>query len=158
MAERRKRQRRTESLKLSYPRPDSNGVYVTGNRRRVIDRRVQDPARVSRPFENRCRLRFQGEVKETSSGTAAPVLLGRASGCDIKVSSCEISRRHARIEYVGAGFILIDQSTNGTYVRFDDGGQIHVIKDRIDIRGSGVISLGKPVLKRAPNLIYFWCD
>jgi hypothetical protein len=102
-------------------------------------------------------VRFYDNVKEISPETATPLTLGRQSGCDIEVVACHVSRHYAHIEDLNGGFALIDQSTNGTYIRFDDGGQIHVMRDRITLSGTGIISLGKKMLKRKPNLIYFWC-
>src|SRR5260370_8116222 len=45
--------------------------------------------------------------------------LGRDSSCDIVVSEKTASRLHARIERRGVQYILIDESTNGTYVAIE---------------------------------------
>ncbi|MEO7822035.1 MAG: FHA domain-containing protein [Gemmatimonadaceae bacterium] len=42
--------------------------------------------------------------------------LGRERGCDIVVAGEGVSRRHATIEPAGEGFMLTDQSSNGTQV------------------------------------------
>src|SRR5262249_37605184 len=47
----------------------------------------------------------------------APVVIGRASDCDIPIEDHAVSRRHARIERSGAGHAAVDLgSTNGTFV------------------------------------------
>lgn len=46
-----------------------------------------------------------------------PVLLGRGAENTIVLEGDSISRRHARIEPRGNGYVLVDQgSTNGSYV------------------------------------------
>jgi two-component system, cell cycle response regulator len=49
--------------------------------------------------------------------TDRPLIVGRGEDCDIRVLDTSVSRRHARIERIGAEFYVLDmQSTNGTYV------------------------------------------
>src|SRR5262245_10417699 len=46
-----------------------------------------------------------------------PLVIGRASDCDIRINDHSVSRRHARIQPGADGFYAVDlQSTNGTYV------------------------------------------
>jgi diguanylate cyclase (GGDEF)-like protein len=46
-----------------------------------------------------------------------PIVLGRASDCDIRINDHSVSRRHARIQPGADGYYAVDlQSTNGTYV------------------------------------------
>ncbi len=44
------------------------------------------------------------------------LLIGREAGCDVVVPSKNVSRRHAEIVATPKGYILIDSSTNGTFV------------------------------------------
>jgi len=46
----------------------------------------------------------------------ASVVFGREAGCDIVVSAKDVSRRHAEILPTAKGYVLIDHSTNGTFV------------------------------------------
>jgi two-component system cell cycle response regulator len=47
----------------------------------------------------------------------APIVIGRASDCDIRIDDHSVSRRHARIQPGADGLYAIDlQSTNGTYI------------------------------------------
>lgn len=161
MNEKRKRERRNWRSKPDYPFFDSEGNWVLKNRRRVLDRRLsqstpQSPAESEPKY--RLRLFFQGKVKELSLTGATTLTLGRKPDCDIEVSISQASREHARIEAADAGFVLTDQSVNGTYLKFDDGSEIHLLKDSVALQGSGMMSLGKPILEREPSLIYFWCS
>ncbi|MBI5428941.1 MAG: adenylate/guanylate cyclase domain-containing protein [Nitrosomonadales bacterium] len=71
------------------------------------------------------------------------VALGRGEACDIPVQSDFASRLHSHIELRSGKFMLVDQSTNGTFVRFSDGSEQHVIREELILRGSGMISLGR---------------
>src|SRR3954470_7469793 len=46
-----------------------------------------------------------------------PLVIGRASDCEVRINDHSVSRRHARIQPGADGFYAVDlQSTNGTYV------------------------------------------
>lgn len=46
----------------------------------------------------------------------APLIFGREAGCDIVVPNKDVSRRHAEIVSSPQGYLLVDSSTNGTFV------------------------------------------
>lgn len=46
----------------------------------------------------------------------ASLILGREAGCDVVVESKNVSRKHAEIVTSPNGYLLIDHSTNGTFV------------------------------------------
>lgn len=75
-----------------------------------------------------------------SSRTTAT--LGRAEDNDIAVLNDEASRYHARIMYRHGQILLLDDSTNGTYVRKDGLAAFQVRRDSIVLDGRGVICLG----------------
>ncbi len=47
---------------------------------------------------------------------AHPVVFGREAGCDIVVPNKDVSRRHAEIMATPQGYVVVDSSTNGTFV------------------------------------------
>ncbi len=47
---------------------------------------------------------------------AGPLVLGRDAGCEVVVPGNDVSRRHAQIELGEAGYVIVDTSTNGTFV------------------------------------------
>ena len=58
-----------------------------------------------------------------------PIVLGRASDCDIRITDHSVSRRHARIQPGADGYYAVDlQSTNGTYVN-DIPASMYKLKD-----------------------------
>ncbi|MSU78762.1 MAG: GGDEF domain-containing protein [Gemmataceae bacterium] len=59
----------------------------------------------------------------------APLILGRATDCDIRINDHSVSRSHARIQPGADGFYAVDlQSTNGTYVN-DIPASMYKLKD-----------------------------
>lgn len=71
-------------------------------------------------------------------------ILGRDKSCELVVSSDFASRQHVRIELRFDKFVLIDQSTNGSYVRAENGEVTYVVREEIQLKGKGQISLGNP--------------
>ena len=59
----------------------------------------------------------------------SPVVIGRASDCDIRINDHSVSRRHARVQPSAEGYYAVDlQSTNGTYVN-DVPASMYKLKD-----------------------------
>ncbi len=69
--------------------------------------------------------------------------MGRAEDCDLVIKGNLISRLHARIETTRGKFMLVDQSTNGTFIQTIAGDEIFVRRDSTQLNGEGVIGLGK---------------
>ncbi len=83
--------------------------------------------------------------------------LGRDSSCDIVVSEKTASRLHARIERRGVQYILIDESTNGTYVAIEGEREVLLRRDRVMLRGRGKIAFGTSTAA-AVGLVLFDCS
>lgn len=83
------------------------------------------------------------------------VVLGRGDICDIVVPSSFASRQHIRIELRFGKFVVVDQSTNGTYVRFSDGNVVRLAREEMILQGSGSISLGQPYSEHPAELVEF---
>jgi adenylate cyclase len=86
------------------------------------------------------------------------LVIGRAEDSDVVVKGNLISRLHARIEINRHKFVLIDQSTNGTFVQTDDGDEAFVRRDSLQIKGRGLIGLGKLPEQDSPQTIRFVCE
>src|SRR6266699_5283157 len=48
--------------------------------------------------------------------TGASLVFGREAGCDVVVAGKDVSRRHAEILQTPKGYVVVDSSTNGTFV------------------------------------------
>lgn len=83
------------------------------------------------------------------------IVLGRGDACDIIVQNGFASRQHVRIELRFGKFVLADQSTNGTYIRFSDGNVVRLAREEMILRGSGSISLGQPYSENPADLVEF---
>jgi adenylate cyclase len=111
------------------------------------------------PDRKPLRLRLvASETEVTVDETRAHVAIGRADENDVVIRGNLISRIHARIEISRNKFLLIDQSTNGTFVNSDDGEESFVRRDSMQLKGSGLIGLGKVPENASPQTIRFICE
>ena len=72
-------------------------------------------------------------------------LLGCADDVNIRVQRTFTSRHHAVVERGTNGFVLRDDSTNGTFVQTEDRQVAFVHRNSLRLWGSGWISLGEPL-------------
>lgn len=86
------------------------------------------------------------------------ITIGRAEDNDVVIKGNLISRLHARIEISRNKFVLIDQSTNGTFVQTSNGEESFVRRDSLQIKGEGTIGLGKLPEQNSPQTIRFVCE
>jgi len=86
-------------------------------------------------------LRCGDESLEVSEHNPS-VLAGRDSTCDLVVNEMTASRHHMRVELRKNRLVLVDQSTNGTYILPDLETVVFARRDEIALEGSGLISLG----------------
>jgi adenylate cyclase len=74
-----------------------------------------------------------------------PIVLGRSPQSAFCVDDSRVSRQHARLDWQGGVFSLIDLSINGTFVRFSNENEVVSLKrGTCTLHGSGVIGLGAP--------------
>jgi len=114
------------------------------------------PAR-NRAKQLRLRLRYQGQELYVDE-SRANVNIGRAEENDLVIKGNLISRLHARVEVNRNKFMLIDQSTNGTFVLGKDGEEAFVRRDSMQIRGEGLIGLGKAPDSNSSQVIRYTCE
>jgi adenylate cyclase len=88
------------------------------------------------------RLRYQGQELIMTDGRIS-VTVGRAEENDIVIKGNLISRLHARIEFSRNKFLLVDQSTNGTFVLNHTGEEAFVRRDSLQLKGEGRIGFGR---------------
>lgn len=102
-------------------------------------------------------LLFQGKEIELNDGRVS-VDIGRAEENDIVIKGNLISRLHARIELNRNKFLLIDQSTNGTFVTTRDGEEAFVRRDSVQLKGEGMIGLGRTPDSGSAQTVRFVCE
>ena len=102
----------------------------------------------------RMKLHYQGREYVLENGRRS-LTLGRAEENDVVVEGHLISRLHARIEAQRNRFVLVDQSTNGTFVMSDEGQEAFVRRDDLTLQGTGLIGLGRVPEANSPDAIQF---
>ena len=100
-------------------------------------------------------LKFQGEELLLSVDGSRSVTMGRADENDVTIKGNLISRVHARIELNKNRFVIVDESTNGTFVQRDDGEEIYVRRDSAQLTGSGLIGLGRVAARGTPLAVEY---
>jgi adenylate cyclase len=86
-------------------------------------------------------IAFQGRNFSVGGGRRE-LEVGRDPACHIVLSHVKASRRHARIEQRGEKFFLVDASSNGTFVTFDNQPEIALWHEELVLRGVGCIRFG----------------
>ena len=84
--------------------------------------------------------------------------MGRGDDNDLVVKGNLISRIHAKIEKRRGKFMLVDQSTNGTFLQTVSGEETFVRRDSIELVGEGIIGLGRVAKAGTPLAIHYACE
>lgn len=105
----------------------------------------------------RLRLRVHGQ-EVIIDDTRTNVVIGRAEESDIVIKGNLISRLHARIELSRNKFMLVDQSTNGTFVTTGNGEEAFVRRDSMQLKGEGLIGLGRAPESGSQQTLRFTCE
>ena len=71
------------------------------------------------------------------------LVIGRGPMCDLRVDDPFVSRRHAVLALRRTQVYLVDQSSNGSFVRRANGEVAHVFRSELLLDGRGEISLGR---------------
>jgi class 3 adenylate cyclase len=111
-------------------------------------------------WENKARkaskllLNFKDTTVEVSDRRKS-INLGRADDNDVVVKGNLISRIHAKVEMRRGKFVLIDQSTNGTFVQNVQGQETLVRRDSMELGDEGTIGLGRTENPGSSLAIYY---
>ncbi|RVU14951.1 adenylate/guanylate cyclase domain-containing protein [Methylobacterium oryzihabitans] len=79
------------------------------------------------------------------------VSLGREAGNDVLIESEHVSRRHATIERRGDKWVLVDHSTNGTFVTPFGAEEFCIRREELVLRDVGTLGIGLAVGKDREN-------
>jgi hypothetical protein len=113
-----------------------------------------DDSREALSIQSKMELQFQGQRVDVDQNRPS-VTLGRQSHNDVVVNDSRVSRSHARIEYRRGKFVLIDQSTNGTFALIQGKKSINLKRDEAPLLGKGIIGLGREVTDDSPVAIHY---
>ena len=85
------------------------------------------------------------------------ISLGRADDNELVVKGNLISRIHARVEMRRGKFLLIDQSTNGTFLQNLQGNESFIRRDSVELTSEGIIGLGRAEQPGSALAIHYKC-
>jgi len=105
----------------------------------------------------RLRVKFQNQ-EFVLDDRRTNLAIGRAEENDVVIKGNLISRLHARIELNRNKFLLVDQSTNGSFVTARGGEESFVRRDSMQLKGEGMIGLGRAPEGSSPLTLRFVCE
>lgn len=100
------------------------------------------------------RVTYHGATITLKGGAS----FGRDTGNTVVVADPTASRLHARVELRGGKFILIDQSSYGTFVTISGGSEIRLRREEMILHGSGVIAFGRSARDTGAEVVEFSCE
>ena len=112
----------------------------------------------TRPKLGPARLWLRLGEREIELGESRPGLtLGRDPQSDVVIADKMASRLHARIERRRDKFVLVDQSSNGTYVTVDGEPEILLRREELVLRGRGQITFGHGAHADSGDVLNYSC-
>ena len=85
-----------------------------------------------------------------------PFRIGRDTAkTDLCIESTFCSREHCHIEFRRGKYVLVDHSTNGTYLQESDKSVVYLRREEAPLQGVGVISIGQTIDLTKPWLIHY---
>ena len=94
-----------------------------------------------KPLPARIVLRH-GAAERILDESATTITLGRDAQNDIVIADRKASRLHARVERRRDKFVIVDQSSNGTFVTVDGEPEIMLRREELMLRGRGRVAFG----------------
>jgi len=99
-------------------------------------------------------IRYQDSLLKISK-ELPNIVMGRGKQCELMINSPQASREHAKLISRRGKVVLVDQSTNGTFIKSVRGEEIFLHKEELPLSESGTISLGLPGSQNEGHLIHF---
>ena len=94
--------------------------------------------------------------RQTFHSFEMPIHMGRVRSVDFVVNDPRVSRTHARIEWRNGSFLLVDESSYGSWVRFaGSGADLMLRRDECVLHGEGQIALGTPFTDPTAPIVSF---
>jgi len=113
------------------------------------------PSTITRSRETVLKLTHQGELRIMRSGGAG-MRIGRDKDNDLVIDSHFASRVHARVFAREGHFVLVDQSSNGTYVLADgNSSEILLRREEAVLGDRGWIGLGNSAARHGDHALRY---
>ena len=94
-------------------------------------------------------VRYQGKAYLLDEKTPG-LSFGRGTDNDVIIEDRKASRSHAQIERHRSGYVLVDESTNGTFVTIEGEAEVFLRRQKILLRRKGSIAFGHSAASGAP--------
>jgi class 3 adenylate cyclase len=104
--------------------------------------------------DTRLHLR-QGDEELWLAASRPNAVFGRDPNADLITHDSRASRSHGRIERRRDKYVLIDESTNGTYVKFQGEPEFVLRREEVILRGRGSIALGHSTEEQGEGSLEF---
>ncbi len=101
-------------------------------------------------------LDFAGKKYEIAL-TIKKFTFGRSSGCDLTIDGDLTSRLHASIVINRGKFVFTDQSTNGSFIKIENGQEVFLRREELTMFGTGQICLGESNNSNDALIIRYVC-
>ena len=96
------------------------------------------------------------ECQQSFQAFELPIHIGRFRKVDFIVNDPRVSRTHARIEWRNGSFMMVDESSYGSWVRFSGSGtDLMLRRDECVLHGHGQIALGTSFIDPSAPVISF---
>ena len=102
-------------------------------------------------------LKYAGQTLQLKSNMSLYRIGRDQSQCDLVVNSRYASRKHIWIVFRRGKFVLVDHSTNGTWIKTQAGNEVYLRREELPLRGEGLISLGESFEDSTEQKIEFFC-
>ncbi len=103
-------------------------------------------------------LRLRYRATEIVLGSArSSVAMGRDASAELVIEDAKVSRTHCKIERHMHTFVLVDHSSNGTFVTIEGDSEVVLKREEYTLRGHGWIAFGLPRAETS-ELVEFFCE
>ena len=106
------------------------------------------------PIAKEIILSFQGKEYVITRDNI-PFTIGRDENCNLQIDSRFASRLHCKVFFDKRNFMLIDSSSNGTFIRNGSAQPLQLNKSVAPMAGSGCIKLGERITPNDKQLILY---
>ncbi|MGB0846305.1 MAG: adenylate/guanylate cyclase domain-containing protein [Thiolinea sp.] len=102
-------------------------------------------------------LLYNGE-KITVKKEDMPLTIGRSEAADLTITFIMTSREHCILDYRHGKFVLIDRSTNGTYVIPSGRSPVYLRREETPLSNSGKISFSQSFYTEGAHILHYSCE
>jgi adenylate cyclase len=102
------------------------------------------------------RLRYR-DAEIVLDPARSSVSMGRDATAELVIQDAKVSRAHCKIERRRHTFVLVDHSSNGTFVTIEGDSEVVLKREEFTLRGHGWIAFGLPRAETS-ELVEFFCE